>query len=73
MEITIKKKIKLDELEPGKLFIYNETIALKTEYFTENGAIEAFIVGSGEMFWGGTSNAKEQSQLEVRELRIIGI
>ena len=65
-----KGKVKLQDLNAGKLFMYNETIALKSEYRTENGAIEAFIVGSGEMFWGGTSTAKDQCNLEVIELQI---
>ena len=72
MEITIKGKVKLGELEAGKLFMYNGTIALKSEYFTEKGAVEAYIVGSGEMFWGGTSTPKEQVELEVIELGTVG-
>ena len=72
MEITIKGKVKLGELKAGKLFMYNGTIALKSEYRTEKGAVEAYIVGSGEMFWGGTSTPKEQVQLEVIELDIVG-
>ena len=72
MEIAIKGKVKLGELKTGKLFMYNGNIALKSEYRTEKGAIEAYIVGSGEMFWGGTSTPKEQVQLEVFELDIVG-
>ena len=72
MEITIKGKVKLGKLEAGKLFMYNGTIALKSEYLTQKGAVEAYIVGSGEMFWGGTSTPKEQVELEVIELGTIG-
>jgi len=62
------KKVTLEKLSAGSLFQYEETIALKTEYGTESGAIEAFIVGSGEMFWGGTNNAKDQRKLKVSKL-----
>jgi len=71
MEIIIKEKTKLIDLKPGKLFIHNGTIALKSEYNTENGAMEAFIVGTGEMFWGGTKTPEEQRNLEVFELEIL--
>jgi len=60
--------VKLADLEPGSLFEYNGTRALKSEYRTDNDAIEAFIIGSGEMFWGGTHNAKDQRNLMVRKI-----
>ena len=72
MEITIKGKVKLGDLEDGKLFMYNGTIALKSEYRTEKSAVEAYIIGSGEMFWGGTSTANDQVELEVIELGTVG-
>ena len=67
-EVLEGKVVKLGELDAGKLFRYNETIALKSEYITEKGAVEAFIVGSGEMFWGGTTTPEDQVELEVLEL-----
>ena len=67
-EVLEGKLVKLGELDAGKLFRYNETIALKSEYITEKGAVEAFIVGSGEMFWGGTTIPEDQVELEVIEL-----
>lgn len=70
--LSILGKVKLGELKAGKLFMYNGIIALKSEYCTEKGAVEAYIVGSGEMFWGGTSTPKEQVQLEVIELGFAG-
>ena len=74
MEIKLKSKIKLKDLPPGSLFLYGDTMALKSEYRTEDGgAIESYIVGSGEMFWGGTSNPKELEKLEVFELEMVGL
>ena len=72
MKISLLRKVKLGELEAGKLFMHNGIIGLKTEYYTEKGAVEAHIVGSGEMFWGGTSTPEEQVQLEVIELDFVG-
>ncbi|WP_142307739.1 hypothetical protein [Bacillus thuringiensis] len=59
--------IKLADLEPGKLFRFGETVGFKSEY-RSGGAIEAFIVGSGEMFWGGTSTADKQRELMVEPI-----
>ena len=71
--LSILGKVKLGELEAGKLFMHNGVIALKSEYRTEKGAVEAYIVGSGEMFWGGASTAKEQVEIEVIELGFAGL
>lgn len=61
---------KLKDLPNGKLFRFNNTIALKTEYFTEKGAVESYIVGSGEMFWGGTNTAEKLNDLLVTPFEI---
>lgn len=66
-----KGKTTLGKLPSGSLFLKDETLCLKTEYRTDNGAIEAFIVGSGEMFWGGTDNAKDQANMEVTEVEVV--
>lgn len=60
-------KVRLADLEPGKLFKFGETVGFKSEY-RSGGAIEAFIVGSGEMFWGGTSTADKQRELMVEPI-----
>jgi len=73
MKLKVKKKtVKLCDLETGSLFMTPDKscLALKSEYRTEKGAIEAFIVGSGEFFWGGTSDPKEQVNLEVLEVKV---
>lgn len=64
----MKNKTTLGELESGSLFRYKGTIGFKSEYRTDKGAIEAYCYGSGEMFWGGTDNAKEQSNLLVEKI-----
>lgn len=60
----------LEELPNGSLFLCDDTLALKSEYRNENGAVEAYIVGSGEFFWGGTNNAKEQAKIRVTEVEV---
>jgi len=73
MKLIVVKKIKLEDLDAGKLFLSEDKtcLALKSEYKTNAGAVEAYIVGSGEMFWGGTSDPSVQSKLPVWEVRVI--
>ena len=49
----------------------DDCIAVKSEYTVGNGLIEAFILGSGEQFWGGAKTAKEQNELMVQPLEIV--
>jgi len=55
---------------PIGLFQMGNTLALKTEYRTEKGAIEAFIVSSGEFFWGGAKTQLEQTELLVTQIDV---
>lgn len=65
------KPMTLNELPVGTLFMYgSDCIAIKSEYRADNGLIEAYILGSGELFWGGASTVKEQSELLVQPLEI---
>lgn len=51
---------------PVGMFLSGPELCLKTEYRTSQGAIEAYIVSSGEFFWGGTNKADEQRKVIVR-------
>ena len=65
------KKVTLEELLPGTIFAFgDDCIAVKSEYSCNNGLIEAFIIDSGELFWGGAKTAKEQNELMVQPLAI---
>ena len=65
------KKVTLDELLPGTIFAFgDDCIAVKSEYRCSNGLIGAFIIDSGEQFWGGAKTAKEQNALIVQPLAI---
>ena len=70
MQLRIVKKTTLENLPAGKLFLYDGTIALKSEYYSEGGSVEAYIVGSGERFWGGVSTAEELNKLKVFQLKL---
>ena len=48
--------MKLGVLDPGTLFKKGDCYALKSEYRTEKGICESYIIGSGEMFYGSTGN-----------------
>ena len=60
------EKVRLCDLEPGALFEHDGCIALKSEYQTSRGLIEAAIVDSGEQFWGGARTVQEQWELLVQ-------
>ena len=50
---------------PIGLFMSKEGVmCLKTEYIADWG-VEAYIVSSGEIFWGGAKTAEERNNLEV--------
>ena len=50
---------------PVGLFMSKDgEMCLKTEYIAEWG-VEAYIVSSGETFWGGAKTAEERNNLEV--------
>lgn len=67
----IKKNLRqLCDLPKGSLFLFENTLCLKSEYRTDAGAIEAHIVGTGEMFWGGAKTPEEQSMLLVTEVEV---
>jgi len=57
---------------PIGLFLKGDTLALKTEYGNNEGRIDAYIVSSGEFFWGGTSVPKEQRMVMVEPVEWSG-
>ena len=66
------KKVKLIDAPVG-LFLYEGTLCLKTEYMHESfkertPRVEAYIVDSGETFWGGAKTAEEVNSLMVTPL-----
>jgi hypothetical protein len=50
---------------PIGLFVKDNEICLKTEYSDNEGRIDAYIVSSGECFWGGARSKVEQRKVLV--------
>jgi hypothetical protein len=50
---------------PIGLFLDDDVLCLKTEYHT-NGRADAFVVESGEYYWGGTDTAEAVNKVMVR-------
>ena len=70
MKTKIKKTpIKLSDLPIGSLFSRGTTIAVKSEYRSNNGGYECIIVGSGEYFHGGVRE-KDQGDLLVNQINL---
>ena len=68
--MKLGKAVALKDLPPGSIFKFRETYAVKSEYFTDKGAVECVIIGSGEMFWGGTTDPLVQRMLKVNPVII---
>jgi hypothetical protein len=69
--------VTLDECPPG-LFLWDGHLGLKTEYAevvdTADGRrvrVDAYVVESGEFFWGGTKSLKQRAGLIVQPVLII--
>ena len=58
---------------PVGLFVSKEgEMCLKTEYIADWG-VEAYIVSSGETFWGGAKTAEERNNLEVTPIDAVPV
>ena len=49
---------------PVGLFMCGDCLGMKTQYMV-NGRVEAYVVESGETFWGGVKTAEEVNNLLV--------
>lgn len=55
-------KVSLRDCPPG-LFLFSGILGFKSEY-----GQDAYVVESGEFFWGGTSTHEERLKLEVKPI-----
>jgi len=51
--------------------MHGETLCMKSEYRSGNGSIDAYIVSSGEKFWGGTNGPVKQRNIEVLPVTVV--
>jgi hypothetical protein len=73
-QFRIAPKIKWRTLEDcpiGPFISEYGNLCFKTEYQAADGRIEAYVAGSGEMFWGGTISAKDQRGVYVMPCTMI--
>ncbi len=73
MELQVAKRSKSLLNCPIGLFVSNAgALCLKTEYGNNEGRIDAYIVSSGELFWGNhpqtIENQRKQRVLPVKVL-----
>ena len=55
---------------PVGLFLFEDTLCLMTEYSNEGCGREAYIVSSGETFWGGAKSKEERENLDVTPVTV---
>lgn len=55
---------------PVGLFLFGDTLCLMTEYSNEGCGREAYIVSSGETFWGGAKSKEERANLDVTPVTV---
>ena len=55
---------------PVGLFLFGDTLCLMTEYSSSGCGREAYIVSSGEMFWGGAKSKEERANLDVTPVTV---
>tara|TARA_R110002012_G_scaffold318358_1_gene536540 strand:- start:1382 stop:1624 length:243 start_codon:yes stop_codon:yes gene_type:complete len=58
--------VSLSECPPG-LFLFEKCLGFKSEYDND-----AFVVSSGEYFWGGTKSSEDRDALRVVPVVIEG-
>jgi hypothetical protein len=67
----VGEPVRLDECPPG-LFLFGDTLGFRSEYWTPKqtppNQPDAYVVESGEYFWGGADTTAERSKLLVRPL-----
>jgi hypothetical protein len=67
-----KRAVRLADCPTG-LFMFGDTLGFKSEYGNNEGRIDAFIVSSGEFFWGpNPQTIAAQRERMVRPVRVIG-
>lgn len=76
MKIKVKKRKKectLVDCPPG-LFLFDGALGFKTQYAIDLGQTDyypqAFVVATGEVFWGGVHTHEERKRLMVQPVSL---
>lgn len=59
----------LNDCPPG-LFIMGNCLGFKSEYRNDSGSPDAYVVASGEFFWGGAKTREERDALMVTPVEL---
>lgn len=72
-----KPKVTLEDCPTGLFWFEGRTLGFKSEYMTETSSMgvklyqcDAYVVSSGEYFWGGAKTGKERAELLVTPLNL---
>jgi len=57
---------------PIGLFLCGDELCLKTEYGKNDGSVDAYIVSSGESFWGDLNTGGRQQDTLVIPIEVTG-
>ena len=60
----------LAECPPG-LFLFGNCLGFKSEYRADDGRCAAFVVESGEYFWGGATSNDAREDLMVHPVDLV--
>lgn len=61
---------RLDQCPPG-LLLFGGCLVFKSEYRGSEGTPDAYVVASGEFFWGGAKTRKERDALMVTPVEVV--
>jgi len=71
--MTNARTITLADCPIGLFLAADGELCLKTEYGNNKGRIDAYIVSTGEFFWGGATSVPEQRRLTVTPVGLEGL
>lgn len=63
--------VPLSDAPYGLFYSRAGALCVKTEYGNNDGRIDAFIVQSGEFFWGGAKSCAEQRKVLVQPADVV--
>lgn len=55
---------------PAGLFLFGGSLGFRSEYRSDEGHVEAFVLEGGEFFWGGARTQNDREELIVTPVQI---
>ena len=68
-----EKRTRIRNVSSGLLFTVDsmDDLVIKSEYMTEKGLPECYLLSSGETFWGGKTDPEEVGEISVYIVDIV--